>query len=244
MKNFIQNKKKVSLIAAFIYIGLMLIGMSVTKGVFHYDYTQPEIVNILVYFEIVMTAFAIFCYVKFFKGTAFKKLKPSPILLIFSFAILISFLIYLLTGHFEGHGNLFYLVIITTFLVGVSEELMFRGIVFSGFEKDGNLKALVVSSALFSILHCVNIVAGLPFKAMLIQMIFAFIYGILAGGVRIQSENILPFMILHFLWDMIVVSDVFIRSAVELPGFIVTCLQLILAVIIFVSVWKKQKKAV
>ncbi len=52
-------------------------------------------------------------------------------------------------------------LLITTMLVGISEELMFIGIVLRVFlEKRSELVAVFVSSALFSLLHSVNILGG------------------------------------------------------------------------------------
>ncbi|MCF6274487.1 MAG: CPBP family intramembrane metalloprotease, partial [Robiginitomaculum sp.] len=61
------------------------------------------------------------------------------------------------------HIKLFALVGFTTLLVGFSEELMYRGVVFSAFwqNKEVNrIKAVLIRALVFSLLHSAHIFAG------------------------------------------------------------------------------------
>ena len=238
-----MDNRKISIISSIGYIALMAIAMYTSSEIFHYNYRNPEIIKVLIYFEIIMAIYSIFIYRKYFKGTSFKKIKISYALIVFAIAITVAVIVYIVTGDFKGHSSILITIVITTFLVGVSEELMFRGIVFSGIEeKNGTLNALIYSSLLFSLLHAVNVFGGLPFKSMIIQMILTFVYGILAGGIRVKSNNIFPFMIFHFLWDMMVFTNPIVKSHIDVLSAGMIILECILAVILFVSIFKNQRK--
>lgn len=238
-----MNKKKIGILSAIGYIAIMAVAMFTIGHIYHLNYKNPEMVRVLVYFELVMILYSAYIYMKFFGGTAFRKLRITPTFIIFSLVILSTFIIYLATGDFKGHGSILPLVVITTLLVGVSEELMFRGIVLSAFlEKENTVKAIIVSALLFALLHSVNILGGLPVKEMLIQLFSAFIYGVMTGCFRIRVKNIFPFMIYHFLWDMMLITSSFVDPAIGMFTLLVSILELVLAIILLISVAKENKK--
>ncbi len=238
-----MNKKKIGIVSAIGYILIMSIAMFIIGYVCNLNYNNPEMVRVLIYFELIMTLYSVYIYIKFFRGTAFKKLRITPTFVIFSLVILSMFIIYLITGNFKGHGSIFPLVVITTLLVGVSEELMFRGIVLSSFiEKESTVKAIIVSALLFALLHSVNILGGLPIKEMLTQLFSSFIYGIMTGCFRIRIKNIFPFMIYHFLWDMMLITSRFVNSSIVIFIFLISVLELTFAIILLISIALENKK--
>lgn len=238
-----MNKKKIGIVSAIGYIAIMSIAMFIIGYVYNLNYNKPEIVRVLVYFEVVMTLYSVYIYMKFFGGTAFKKLKITPTFVIFSLVILSMFIIYLTTGDFKGHGSILPLVVITTLLVGVSEELMFRGIVLSAFlEKENTVKAIIGSALLFALLHSVNILGGLPVKEMLTQLFSSFVYGVMTGCFRIRIKNIFPFMIYHFLWDMMLITSSFVDPSIVIFTFLISFLELAFAIILLISIARENKK--
>lgn len=71
---------------------------------------------------------------------------------------------------------------------------------------------------------------------MLAQMLSAFVYGIVAAGIRIKCHNIAPFMVFHLLWDMMLISSLFVHALIDSPGVLVASLEVVLAIIILVRI--------
>lgn len=93
-------------------------------------------------------------------------------------------------------------VAINCILVGVSEELMFRGILLRGaLERMTITKALILSSILFGLVHVSNVfITGLLLDSV-IQATAAFMSGIFYVAVRIRTRSLYPMIIVHALWD-------------------------------------------
>ena len=198
---------KKGILAGTGYIGIMAAAMIVLTHVFKLNYEEPEMVKVLIYFEIILTLYSVYIYRRFFKGTAFRKMKITPEMVIFTICIGAAFFMYLAPGSFSENRFMILLTAATTLLVGISEELMFRGVVLSGFlEKHGKMQSVLYSALLFSLLHSVNMLGGLSSEKVCIQLLMTFVYGILTGCFRIKTGNIFPFMIFHFVWDLMTVS--------------------------------------
>ncbi len=210
MKNLTQLKN-VSYITAIMYTALIGIGMYTTYHIYGIRYGESQMVKPLVWFELVMTIFALFMAKKYFSWQAlgFGKINFKnmlwfvPMLVIGT--MMIVYLGYFAITHADsitlGQWKLFYLVCVTTFLVGFSEELVYRGIVFAAFIKESKVKAVFISAITFSLLHSVNVFGGLAFGDMLGQLGMTLISGLFYAFVRLKINNIIPIIIFHWFWD-------------------------------------------
>jgi hypothetical protein len=126
-----------------------------------------------------------------------------------------------------------------TFLVGFSEELVFRGIILKGFlEKHGVFFSMLMSAVLFSLLHSVNVFGGMPFIVMLVQLIMTFLLGMVFAPLAIKLNNITPLILFHFIWDMLLFSSPIIgSSATGIAGFI-----LFLHIAVGIPIWISLRK--
>lgn len=90
-------------------------------------------------------------------------------------------------------------------LVGISEELYLRGGLFNLFlgifhNKTKNvLYAAVCSSLIFGLFHLVNLSSGQDILTTLVQIIFAFFFGLTASFVYYKTQNIIIPIISHTL---------------------------------------------
>lgn len=92
-------------------------------------------------------------------------------------------------------------ILVNTLLIGISEELMFRGVLFKALRSRGPVwSTVLVSSLLFGFVHLLN---GLStgFIAAIPQTIFTFCLGILFIAVRIRTGSLYPAILLHAAWD-------------------------------------------
>ncbi len=74
----------------------------------------------------------------------------------------------------------------------IKEEMVYRGILYRFFEKKYSfIVGIVVSSVIFGLLH-----GGLPITAMIMGMVFVILFK--------KTQSILPSMVLHIIWNLIV----------------------------------------
>lgn len=88
-------------------------------------------------------------------------------------------------------------------LVGLTEELICRGLVVEILRPRGATAAVVGSAAFFGVLHLNNLVLA-PSPAVVAQAMYAVLLGLLLGAARLQ---------LHALWPVALV-----HAGIDLPG--------------------------
>lgn len=93
-------------------------------------------------------------------------------------------------------------VALMTLMVGFAEETTFRGILLRGeMEYRSVFLALLLSAIGFSLLHSVNIFAGLSAKEVLDQLRSTLLVGLCLAPLAVLAGNLLPLVVWHFLWD-------------------------------------------
>lgn len=105
-------------------------------------------------------------------------------------------------------GGEFALFIVYCISVGLFEETAFRGFVFPlVLEKTGNKKygvfiAVTVSSALFAILHLLNLAQGASVGATALQVGYTFLVGCMCSVIMIATGSLLVPVIVHAAFDV------------------------------------------
>ena len=96
---------------------------------------------------------------------------------------------------------------LTMFLVGLNEEVIVRGVVLNLLldrftnSRKGVLWAIILSSLIFGCCHIPNVMAGIPFKSVLIQTVQATLMGIVFAAIYLRSGNIWICIIAHAAVD-------------------------------------------
>lgn len=85
--------------------------------------------------------------------------------------------------------------------IGFCEEIYFRGIICNLWLKAGEGTAVMVSSTLFAICHLMNLAGGAGIVETLLQICFAFIYGVVFALIFITCHSIWPCIVLHAFHD-------------------------------------------
>lgn len=192
--------------AAVGYIAIMAVGMFTAGHVFAIPYSNPKIVYVLVFFEAVMSLYVVIVARRIF-GSWHCGFAPidwrGMWWLLPNFLIVAALFFSLRTGTVELSG-LAMAVVATMILVGFSEEAMFRGIVLGGGLRDVSAgKAILISAALFSSLHSVNVLAFVPLAAMLLQLALTFVFGLALACYAMRIKSLVPLIVFHALWDMV-----------------------------------------
>jgi membrane protease YdiL (CAAX protease family) len=98
-------------------------------------------------------------------------------------------------------------------LVPVSEEMMWRGVIFAIIykllsklhdEKTVMILSVLFSSAAFGLAHISNVLVH-PFSFVLLQMIFAAIAGSGMGYLRAKTKSVYPAILVHALFNLIAI---------------------------------------
>ena len=133
-------------------------------------------------------------------------------LLMGSVVIVISCLITILIlvstkGEYKSPAGIF-LFLIHVFVIGMSEELLCRGIMAEsllehyGADRKGIMKAILISSVIFGLSHITNLFVGTSPVGVLSQSLNAALAGILYATIYFRSGNLWVPIIVHSLWDL------------------------------------------
>ena len=94
--------------------------------------------------------------------------------------------------------------------VGAVEEILYRGLIFNSFRKyfgeskKGIYRAALLSGAVFGIVHLTNLIFAPDLViATITQVIYAFFFGVLFAVIYYRTDNLLPCIILHGIFDFI-----------------------------------------
>ena len=100
-----------------------------------------------------------------------------------------------------------YLFIVECISIGFFEEVVFRGIIlifllqrFSSTKK-GTYQAIVISSALFGLIHLINIFSGADVGNTILQIGYSFLMGMMWAVVYLKTRNIWYSILLHTTYN-------------------------------------------
>lgn len=88
-------------------------------------------------------------------------------------------------------------------LVGFVEETIYRGIMIKILLPLGNLKAILLSSLLFSFAHILNLLSGQSINETGLQLIYSLLIGIVLAQLFIKTRNIYPLILFHMIHNLI-----------------------------------------
>ena len=98
--------------------------------------------------------------------------------------------------------------LLAVLFTGISEEAVYRGLFMRAFLPRGRWQAVLVPAVLFGSAHIVqSLGGGMPLQENLVQMLNAFIGGVLYGAVRLRINNLWPLIIFHTLEDLFWVTS-------------------------------------
>lgn len=100
------------------------------------------------------------------------------------------------------------IILVNTIMVGVSEELACRGVLYAGLRSRLSLRASIFgSTALFGAVHVLNGFNTGDFTSAAIQAITAFMTGMVFMAIRLRTGSLIPGIALHAAWDFTAVSS-------------------------------------
>lgn len=103
--------------------------------------------------------------------------------------------------------DLVWLFALDSLFIGVFEELAFRGVLFPVLlerhwdTKRGIVLTTVLSSAVFGLIHLVNLAEGAGFGPTILQVGYSFLIGGMCAIVLLRTGNLLFCILLHAVYD-------------------------------------------
>jgi len=239
------SSKQNALLLAALYTAIIGIGMYLSFHWAGYRYGEPGFVRVLVWVELVLMLVTLFWVKRFWSWREigigrFENLKefwwlaPPAIIFILAWAGFISD--FQLSGE---HIKLFLLIGFTTLLVGISEEIVFRGVLLHGFLKNSSVwTAMLVSALAFSLLHSVNYFGGLESAGVISQLKFTFVFGLFFAPLAIRLGTIVPLILFHWLWDFLLIGGTITANGSPAILYFMMPLMIVESVILWISIWK------
>lgn len=94
------------------------------------------------------------------------------------------------------------IVLINCLFVGFSEELMFRGVIFSALASRWPIwPAILVSSLLFGAIHSLNVFGTGHLFIALMQSVAAALSGLFLVALRLRTGSLWPPVLFHTVWN-------------------------------------------
>lgn len=86
-------------------------------------------------------------------------------------------------------------------LIGVVEELLFRGCLLSAMLRESVAAAVLVTGLTFGLGHIVNLANGADLAETLLQLVYAAAIGLMLSVFMVRSRNIVPCCIFHGVFN-------------------------------------------
>ena len=205
-----KNKRKETLLK----IGIVcLCAFTVLLSVFDFAYTSDETKNLWIG-GILQQACGTIAVILLFPVLKIRLLSPPKKWLYLIPCIIVAVNNFPFWSYFNGNMHLvrtqttdLLLFVFYCLFVGLFEELVFRGVLFSllagrfSNDKKGLVKTFVLSSVIFGLAHLLNLIAGAGVGATLLQVCYTTLTGGLFAFALIKTKNILCCAFIHGLYN-------------------------------------------
>ena len=102
----------------------------------------------------------------------------------------------------QSLGTFFLAIFATALLPAITEELLFRGIIFQGLRsRFGDISSIFISAAFFALMH-----------QNLQQLVYPFILGSIMAWIVVRTGSLLSSMIVHFINNFLVILFSYLRN--------------------------------
>lgn len=131
------------------------------------------------------------------------------------------------------------ILLLSTLAVGINEEIYFRGIALKVLKIKGNKKAVVGASVVFGVFHTINLLNGKNILYVLLQVIFAFLVGLVLAEIVCLTGSLIGVIVWHTTHDFIAYST---GDALDTKGLIILIVQVVVLLGYAVYLWKPATK--
>lgn len=210
-----EIKPLIGVVAALVYIAIMGGGMIYlsSQGI---TYGSAGMFDIVWPILILLNIVNVFFVMRFFgwRNAGFGRLDATQLIWLLPLVSLLAYKWSISLGAMSAfpfggpQWSSFAFFGFVTLMVGTGEELAFRGILLHSFlgthaSRSRVALAMFISAVGFALLHSVNVFGGEPLEDMLGQLLYTFRFGMLFAPLMLRLKNIIPLMVVHWLWDWV-----------------------------------------
>lgn len=147
----------------------------------------------------------------------------------------------LLSGNRFAGGAVWSEAFLIALAPAIFEEVLFRGILIGRLRENGQtpMTSLLVSAALFALIHLTNAVSG-NYATVLVQVGYSFVVGLLFGAVYLKTGDLVSLMFLHWLIDFTTHLYDGEATTSSVPVMIVFGVMLVLSAIYAIRITPKE----
>ncbi|MGE7911127.1 CPBP family intramembrane glutamic endopeptidase [Lysinibacillus xylanilyticus] len=177
-----------------------------------------------------------------FHDFGFRRFKAGAWMAVIVFSELIAFF----NGITDEDGfsaQYVFILLLFVIAVGLCEEFIFRGLIFKYLSAKGLKVAILGSSFLFGIGHLANILSGADLLMTLLQITYAFLFGLVCAEIVAKTKSIIFPIVWHAMHDFIAFLTDSEPNVLSVSIYVFHCIVLIGLAIYF---WRAlfPKKAV
>jgi membrane protease YdiL (CAAX protease family) len=147
--------------------------------------------------------------------------RPNTLRLLWFPALYVALFLVLALSLGPPPRHVVLVILANTAMVGVSEELACRGVLYTGLRARLPLwPTILLTTLLFGAVHVLNGLATGDYRIAAVQAVAAFMTGIPFMALRLRTGSLYPVMVLHALWDLTLVTtavSILARSDIEGP---------------------------
>jgi len=101
---------------------------------------------------------------------------------------------------FLTNSEYFWIVLLSTVLTAINDELLFRIIIFRRIGQNSRIKRILVSAGIFALFEILNLFSNFSILITVMQMGHAFVLGLFLGFIVEYGHSIYPAILFHFLY--------------------------------------------
>lgn len=240
MKNNIKTKKTMNVYLKIILIELFVIFFYTANGAY-VSIAQPE-GPVLQFIGLVPLAIGLIIYV--LRGNRWKGLyldskltaRPQDILLYAPLLVVLAILFISNEGlNLTSIPNLLLMLIMQIFVVGLIEEIMFRGIMLKALESKGTTVAVLVSSVLFGVTHALQLIGGQSLEDTILQIVYAFVLGAVLALLVLHKHTLMATIVFHGIHNFLNLMPKTERTA-SLLDYVIVAILIVYMIWLFMKV--------
>lgn len=128
-------------------------------------------------------------------------------------------------------------VLYFTLMVGICEEVFYRGLMLKTLSIKGSKYAVIAGSIIFGITHLGNLAGGANMTYTILQVVFATLFGFVCAELVIITRSIIYVIFFHFLHDFI--AYISVDSLNRTIDYVILGIQMVLLLLYAVYLWFK-----
>lgn len=235
---------RVGLFATAFYIAVIAIGMVHAYRVDGAPYGTLDMVVHFWWVELILTLITIAVALRYFgwRAVGFGRMNHSQLVWMLPAILILCVMLWALAariayGTLTGQDwRILGSLLFTTFLIGFSEEVMFRGILLrAALSRLSPAKAMLLSAIAFSLLHAVNGLGGQSFLNIVQQLGFTFLVGFSLAPLALRIGTLWPLIVWHWLWDFALFAGAHLGVLAPF-AFVGICAQVVVCLVLWVRV--------